>query len=162
MQKQELEISKLSNELLSTFYQFLKDIGLGKEVEALKKQNTKNKIVKVFNQLVTDNPYFPADADVDLMLRAFMKDVIYGGVEMKYRNIRGLCLAFKSFASKPHLKDAFRVNKELPPKHERTIEEWSDEEIERAVTNMGKLGLVYEDHPFYNRITNQAKQRGIL
>jgi hypothetical protein len=70
MQKQELEISKLSNELLSTFYQFLKDIGLGKEVEALKKQNTRNKIVKVFNQLVTDNPYFPADADVDLMLRA--------------------------------------------------------------------------------------------
>lgn len=148
--------------MLNTFYQFLKDIGLGKEVEALKKQNTRNKIMKVFNQLVTDNPYFPNEADVDLMLRAFMKDVIYGGVDMKYRNIRGLTIAFKEFASRPHLKEAFRVNKELPPKHERTIEEWSDEEIERAVKNMGKLGLIYEDHPFYNRITNQAKQRGIL
>jgi len=147
---------------LSAFYQFLKDVGLGQEVEALKKQNTRNKIVKVFNQLVTDNPYFPADADVDLMLRAFMKDVIYGDVEMKYRNIRGLCLAFKDFASKPHLKDAFRVNPELPPKHERTIEEWSDEEIEKAYTNMGKLGLVYEDHPFYDRIKQQAIQRGLV
>jgi hypothetical protein len=162
MQKQELEISKLSNELLSTFYQFLKDIGLGKEVEALKKQNTRHKIVKVFNQLVTDNPYFPAEADVDLMLRAFMKDVIYGGVDMRYRNIRGLCLAFKDFASKPHLKEAFRVNKELPPKHERTIEEWSDEEIERAYENMGKLGLIYESHPFYDRIKQQAKERGLV
>jgi len=152
MQKQDLEISKLSEELLRTFYQFLKDIGLGKEVESLKKQNTRNKVTKVFNQLVTDNPYFPADADVDLMLRAFMKDVIYGGVEMKQRNVRSLCLAFKDFASKPHLKEAFRV---------RTIEEWTDEEIEKAYKNMGKLGLVYENHPFYNRITNQAKQRGI-
>jgi len=162
MQKLDLTTQQPSEELLNTFYQFLKDIGLGKEVEALKKQNTRNKIMKVFNQLVTDNPYFPNEADVDLMLRAFMKDVIYGGVDMKYRNIRGLTIAFKEFASRPHLKEAFRVNKELPPKHERTIEEWSDEEIERAVKNMGKLGLIYEDHPFYNRITNQAKQRGIL
>ena len=57
---------------------------------------------------------------------------------------------------------AIRMVLSLPPKHERTIEEWSDEEIERAYENMGKLGLIYESHPFYDRIKQQAKERGLV
>lgn len=162
MQKLDLATQPPSEELLLTFYTFLKDVGLGKEVEALKKQNTRNKLLKVFNQLVTDNPYFPSDADVDLMLRAFMKDVIYGGVEMKRVNIRSLCLAFKDFASKPHLKEAFRVNRELPPRKERRIEDWSDQQIKQAIENIHKLGIMWNDSNFYQRIQTQAKERGIL
>jgi hypothetical protein len=162
MTKEELKTNPIEPELLNLLYVFLKDIGLNKEVEAVNKNKVKTKTRKVFHQLVTDNPYFPNNADVDLMLRAFFKDCIYGGVEIKGRSIKALVGAFRDFSIKPHLQNAFRVNRELPPKTERTIEEWTDQEIRKAVENVERLGLGWNDTNFYQRIKQQANLRGIL
>lgn len=161
MIKSEVPTQYLNAELLNKLYVFLKDIGLDREVEAVNKNKTREKTRKIFHQLVTDNPYFPTDADVDLMLRAFYKDCIYGGVEVKGRSIKALIGAFRDFSMKPHIQNAFRVNKELPPKTQRTIEEWTNEEIQQTLNNLEKLRIHYGSKPIYQRIHQEAKTRGL-
>lgn len=161
MIKEEIKRKGYSDDLMLRMGRFVKDIGLNNSEEYAKPSKKENAIKQLLNIVVLHNPYFHPRNDVDLTMRAFMKEAIYGGVEIKYRNNQGIVEAFNKWVSRPHIQSAFKVVKELPPKTERLIEEWTDDEISRAVENARKLGLDWQSS-FLQRINKQAKERGLI
>lgn len=165
MTKSDLDVRPPSGELLNMLYVFLRDIGMQKEVESINKVKTRDKLLAIFNKLVTNNPYFPLEADVDLMTRSFIDAVTYSRVELKYRNTKGLIDAFKMWSAQDHIRDKFVIRKELPPSKPRIIEEWTDEEISRTVDNLKKIGSFIEiadPNGYMYKIKQEAIKRGIV
>lgn len=163
MIKSDLQTQPPNRELLNDLYVFLKDLGMTKEIDNIPKPKIQDKLLHIFHILVTNNKFFPAEAEVHTMLHAFFQAVIYGDAELKWRNTKGLIDAFRQWASKPHLRGAFTVVKQIPPTKELPIEEWDDQRIQTTLNLMSKLGLLgRESDGFYFKITQEGIKRGMI
>lgn len=163
MTKLDLQTRPPSRELLNDLYVFLKDLGMTKEMDNIPKPKIQDKLLHIFHILVTNNRFFPPEAQVYEMLQSFYKAVLYGETELKWRNTKGLVDAFRQWASKPHLQGAFTTVKQIAPSKELPIEQWEDQRIETTINIMDKLGLLGRNTDgFYYKITQEGIKRGLL
>lgn len=172
-----------SPEFLNGIYTFLKDIGMGREVVGLTKDELLERVLHIHDLVAIRNPSFPPSLPFDMVYPAFFEYCIYRYNDQPIHTTSGIIKAFTTWITTTHdiekIRDEYYDNhptaqpKALEPQQTKTgkgsMESWSNEEIERQLKT---LFTIYKDDPdriylpdggdgYISRLLAEARKRNI-
>jgi len=158
-------------DMLNSFYQFLKDMGLGYAIKDLKREEKRREITHIFRSVIIDNDASIPQADVMTVTVKFMSYMIYKA-ELLNKSVKGLVGAYREWMRQIDTQQTLGVKRQYiaapDPERRRVLmpvmEMWPDEEIQRSAAIMIALGYSFDqgrEDSYWRKIGREIEKRGL-
>lgn len=163
--------AELDPDMLNSWYQFLKDMGLGYSMKDMKREDKRREITHIFRSVIVDNDASIPQADVMTVTVKFMSHMMYKG-ELFSKSVKGLIGAYRDWMRQIDTQQILGVKRQYiaapDPERRRVLmpvmEMWPDEEIQRSAAIIVALGYSFDqgrEDSYWRKIGREIEKRGL-
>lgn len=158
-------------DMLNSWYQFLKDMGLGYAIKDLKRDAKRREILHIFRTVIIDNDASLPTADAMAVTIKFMSHMMYKS-ELINRSVKGLVGAYREWMRIIDVEETLGVRRNILPAPDPdrgrvllpVLEMWPDEEIQRTAAIIRALGYPFEygrPDSYWRKVGREIEKRGL-